>query len=80
MCALQLPFARFSPEPFKAAIANGEREKIKKKWPEPLKELLNHCWHVESSQRPEFSQIVPKLDMILYKLNPALAPNEEIWA
>ena len=58
------PFGGLSPNVFKKAIGSGFLPTVPKKWPEELKALLADCWQMDPAKRPEFNQIVPRLDAL----------------
>ena len=67
MCSHRKPFLEFSsPELFKKAVARGFHPKINPKWPADLKSFLEDCWALEISERPEFREVVPRLEQLLH--------------
>lgn len=45
-----------------AAAEHQLRPKLPNKWPAELKELLQRCWHMSPSERPEFTAIAAQLE------------------
>lgn len=45
-------------------VINGERPKLDNAWPVDFTDLLQSCWHQNSSMRPPFSEITAQLDVI----------------
>ena len=64
MLALRKPFENFTPNDFIRAITQGLTPEIKKKWPPPLQRLLAECFSLDMNARPDFRQIVPRLEAI----------------
>jgi len=66
ICSHRKPFLEFSsPELFKKAVAKGFHPKIDPRWPADLQSLLKDCWALETSERPEFHEVVPRLEQLL---------------
>lgn len=59
------PFEWMDSEMFmEYACRQGIRCKLGKSWPTEFKELINKCWSADMDERPDFSEIVPKLEAI----------------
>lgn len=50
---------------YQRVVNGGERPPLIKKWPKDLQSLLTECWSPIISQRPNFEQIVERLDVML---------------
>jgi len=60
------PYADCDVQSFYRRVCHaGERPKIPSGTPKELTVLLEQCWHVDSSKRPEFAQIIPRLKAVL---------------
>jgi len=60
------PYADCDVQSFYRRVCHaGERPKIPSGTPKDLTLLLEQCWHVDSSRRPEFAQIIPRLKAVL---------------
>ena len=69
--AWKKPFENYTPTVFLRAIADGVRPEIKKKWPDGLKQLLSECWQADMVERPDFRELVPRLESLL---------EDQVWA
>ena len=58
------PFVGLSPEVFRSAIGSGFLPTIPSKWPAELQSLLSDCWSLDAQQRPEFHEVVPRLEAL----------------
>ena len=61
------------------AVSQAElRPTLPKRWPEELRTLLGECWAQEPVSRPEFAQLLPRLETLLTeaKSKTHTAPNE----
>ena len=56
------PFISYTPEVFKSAIGRGMTPTVNKKWPPPVKTLFADCWTLDSAVRPEFREIMPRIE------------------
>jgi tRNA A-37 threonylcarbamoyl transferase component Bud32 len=50
-------------------VMEGNREKIPKDCPSEFKELIEQCWSQEPNQRPEFQEIVTRLEQMVESCN-----------
>ena len=64
MLAFRKPFEDLSVEVFYKAIDTGHRPPLPKKWPPTVCTLLAQCWQHAPASRPEFNEIVPRLEAI----------------
>ena len=56
------PFAGFDRAMHRERVVlGGERPKFEKGWPADFCDLLAQCWHQNSTKRPAFSDILPRL-------------------
>ena len=62
--ALQKPYEALSPDVFMRAIGSGHRPTVPKKWPQDLHQLFGECWALEADARPDFRQVVPRMELI----------------
>ncbi len=66
LCSHRKPFLEYSsPDLFKTAVAKGVTPKINSKWPAGLQSLFKDCWALDMAQRPEFGDVVPRLELLL---------------
>ena len=65
MAARRKPFDNFTAEIFRGALDAGARPAIDKKWPNELQSLFADVWQYEPTSRPEFSEVVPRLEQLL---------------
>ena len=77
MAAHVKPFATSSTENFLSALSQGARPAVPKKWPVPLHPLLRECWDADQAKRPEFSELVPRLEELHANLDTAAFAVEE---
>lgn len=69
MCAHRPPFLECGSEGiFRKAILDGHRPTLNKRWPEALKAVLTDCWRGDIASRPEFAQLLPRLDALCTEL------------
>ena len=62
------PFAGLNRELFYEQVVHGEeRPPLNKKWPQELCKLITDCWSTEVDTRPQFSEVVDTIDMLLAK-------------
>jgi hypothetical protein len=52
---------------YERVIMGGERPLLNKKWPRDLSTLLQDCWSPTIAHRPNFEQVVERLDQMLRK-------------
>lgn len=52
---------------YERVVYGGERPQIPKKWPIEISKVISECWSSDISTRPNFSDIVTRLDAILKK-------------
>jgi len=71
MAARARPFAGYSPEAMRAAVAAGTRPKFPTAWPTSLTALVEACWHPLAWQRPAFSEVVQRLNAIRAEVSSA---------
>lgn len=65
LCAHEKPFLAFSdPKHFKPALAKGFLPRVSPRWPVGLKDLFADCWALTPENRPEFRDILPRLDAL----------------
>ena len=57
----EVPFATMSPIQTAYAVAEGHRPEIPTTVPEPLRQIIEACWHEDQSQRPSFTYIAMAL-------------------
>jgi len=69
LLAAEKPFNNLSREQFyEQVVHGGERPHLnRKKWPEEIVQLISNCWSFEPEVRPNFSEVVLKLDAVLKK-------------
>ena len=58
------PFNNLLPDAFRRALGNGYVPEIPRKWPAELQSLISECWKLDAQQRPEFREIVPRLEAL----------------
>jgi serine/threonine protein kinase len=58
------PFTNLLPDAFRKALGNGYVPEIPRKWPAELQSLISVCWKLDAQQRPEFREIVPRLEAL----------------
>ena len=58
------PFTGLEPEVFKKAIGSGHVLPLPPEWPDELRSLISDCWKLDAQQRPEFREIVPRLEAL----------------
>jgi serine/threonine protein kinase len=62
------PFVGLSRELFYERIVHGgERPPLNKRWPTELCQLIKDCWDVDIDSRPNFGEIVDKMEALLSK-------------
>lgn len=62
------PFVGLNREMFyERVVHGGERPSLNKKWPPELCQLISECWDAEIENRPNFGNIVQRLDGLLLK-------------
>ena len=66
MWTLEVPYAKLSLTPFllMKAILDGLRPELPDDCPPQLAGLLGLCWHADPQQRPTFSEITRRLELI----------------
>ena len=64
MASHERPFAEVQPEQLPIELANGARPPLHKQWPALLQSLLTQCWADHASVRPEFREIVPRMESL----------------
>ena len=69
MAARLRPFASSMPETLPGAIRAGSRPPIPAAWPGELRLLLQECWSLDPQHRPEFRDVVPRLQGVLDSLS-----------
>jgi len=59
VCALKKPFAKIqsAAEFEKVVFTKDSRPKLKRKWPEALKNLISECWSRDPKKRPTMSVV-----------------------
>ena len=57
----EVPFATMTPIQTAYAVAEGHRPEIPTTVPEPLRHIIEACWHEDQSQRPSFTYIAMAL-------------------
>lgn len=66
--AAKKPFVGLNREMFyERVVHGGERPSLNKKWPPELCQLIAECWDAEIENRPNFGQIVQRLEGLLLK-------------
>ena len=65
VCSHKKPFTSFDEVVFKSAIDKGSRPKVNKKWPLGLCSLLHDCWQHKPKERPEFRDVVLRLQQLV---------------
>jgi serine/threonine protein kinase len=58
------PFTNLLPDAFRKALSNGYVPEIPRKWPAELQSLISVCWKLDAQQRPEFREILPRLEAL----------------
>jgi len=62
------PFEGLNRELFyERVVHGGERPPLSKKWPKELTSLMSECWDADMQNRPNFRDIVKRLDSMLSK-------------
>jgi serine/threonine protein kinase len=64
IASCEKPFSNLLPEQFRRAIGTGYVPEMPRKWPAELQSLISECWKLDAQQRPEFREIVPRLDAL----------------
>ena len=64
IASCEKPFSNMLPEQFRRAIGKGYVPEIPRKWPAELQSLISECWKLDAQQRPEFREIVPRLEAL----------------
>lgn len=60
------PFDGLSRDTFyERVVHGGERPPLNKKWPDSLNSLITDCWSENPEDRPNFDEIVQRLDVML---------------
>jgi serine/threonine protein kinase len=57
----EVPFATMTPIQTAYAVAEGHRPDIPSSVPEPLRHIIQACWHEDQTQRPSFTYIAMAL-------------------
>jgi len=66
MNAGKKPFHGLNREQFyEIVIYGGDRPPLNKKWPPALCSLIADCWDADLEVRPDFSDVIPRLDALL---------------
>lgn len=66
MNAGKKPFQGLNREQFyEIVIYGGDRPPLNKKWPPALCSLIADCWDADLEVRPDFSDVIPRLDALL---------------
>jgi serine/threonine protein kinase len=75
------PYTNLLPDAFRKAIGSGYVPEIPRKWPAELQSLISVCWKLDAQQRPEFREIVPRLEALCAKhpYQPQLIPKKTFW-
>eukprot|EP00526_Cylindrotheca_closterium_P007274 CAMPEP_0113624108 /NCGR_PEP_ID=MMETSP0017_2-20120614/12421_1 /TAXON_ID=2856 /ORGANISM="Cylindrotheca closterium" /LENGTH=692 /DNA_ID=CAMNT_0000534115 /DNA_START=271 /DNA_END=2346 /DNA_ORIENTATION=+ /assembly_acc=CAM_ASM_000147 len=50
---------------YEVVIHGGDRPPLNKKWPEALRSLISDCWDTDLDKRPDFSEVILRLDSLL---------------
>ena len=81
IASCEKPFSNMLPEQFRRAIGKGYVPEIPRKWPAELQSLISECWKLDAQQRPEFREIVPRLEALCAKhpYQPLLIPKKTFW-
>jgi serine/threonine protein kinase len=62
------PFVGLNRESFYERIVHGgERPPLNKKWPTELRQLIKECWDVDINSRPNFGEILERMEALLSK-------------
>ena len=69
MGAHRKPYANQDETTFRQALDRGVRPPMKEKWPEKLKSLLTDCWKHNPVERPEFAEIIERVESLLKDIN-----------
>ncbi|KOO27185.1 serine threonine-protein kinase ctr1 [Chrysochromulina tobinii] len=64
IASCEKPFSSMLPDQFRRAIGKGYVPEIPRKWPAELQSLISECWKLDAQQRPEFREIVPRLEAL----------------
>jgi hypothetical protein len=64
IASCEKPFSNLLPEQFRRAIGTGYVPEMPRKWPAELRSLISECWKLDAQQRPEFREIVPRLEAL----------------
>ena len=63
MAAHEKPFCGMDLEMlYTDVVYGGQRPKIPKQWPDGLRSLLKACWHPDPQARPEFAEVLQRLE------------------
>jgi len=66
MNAGKRPFAGLSRDSFyEQVVYGGGRPHLSRKWPSELNKLISDCWNVDVDVRPNFGEIVDKIDDLM---------------
>ena len=57
---------------------DGERPALPAGWPDPLQRLLSECWLSDSHARPDFAQLVPRIEAMLAEEHAAAKRGQRI--
>ena len=73
--ALEPPFGLYTTNMFldRVFVQHHRPALLDTQWPQDLCRLLRQAWHVQVSQRPEFTQIMTRLQSIVAELDPQVA-------
>ena len=64
MACHRRPFEGYLPEIFIRALVGGARPPLPKRWDAELIQLMTSCWDAHEDKRPEFRQVVPRLEAL----------------
>ena len=69
MLSHQRPFNEYKDrEVFKKALGSGQMPEVSPKWPIELQSLMHQLWSLDEGKRPEFREIVPRLEALAASL------------
>ena len=64
MAAHRRPFSMFLDDQLPAVLAKSVTPPMPKGWPDGLQELLRECWSRDQDKRPEFRELVTRLEAL----------------
>jgi len=76
----QPPFSQFSEwNPFKNAVCSGCRPEIPVDCPKAVANLMKRCWNADANQRPNFPEILFRLEECLVEATITDSKGAEFW-